>query len=74
MTKLTPVDKIPLYACIIRATWERGQTQIDAIREIDRRGSWLSDDQLKQAGITKAEYRIICGRDPVTGAKLEAAA
>lgn len=61
-TKLTPVAKIPTFACIIRATWERGETQVDAIREIDRRGSWLSSDQLTQAGITKAEYNAICGR------------
>lgn len=61
-TTLTPVAEIPTFACIIRATWERGAAQIDAIREIDRRGCWLSDDQMRQAGITKAEYNLICGR------------
>ena len=66
---MTPAAKIPTYACIIRATWERGPIQIEAILEIDRRGSWLSDNQLAQAGITKAEYRTICGRDAKTGAK-----
>jgi hypothetical protein len=61
-TKLTPVDRVPVWCLIIRATWERGQNQIDAIREIDRRRCWLSEDQLAQAGITKAEYNQICGR------------
>lgn len=65
--KLSPVESIPTFACIIRATWERGLVQAEAIREIDNRGSWLSNDQLKQAGITKGEYRAICGRDPKTG-------
>lgn len=74
MTKLLPVASIPTYACIIRATWERGEVQREAMREIDRRGCWLSPDQLRQAGVTKAEYYTICGRDPVTGARLEAAA
>lgn len=69
-TKLTPVAKIPTFACIIRATWERGPVHFEAMREIDRRGAWLSDDQLAQAGVTKAEYRAICGRDPKTGAKV----
>jgi hypothetical protein len=69
MAKLSPVKNIPTFACIIRATWERGSDQIAAIREIDNRGSWLSADQLTQAGLTKARYREICGRDPNTGAR-----
>lgn len=60
MAKLTPVEKIPTYACIIRATWERGAVQIEAIRELNYRGSWLSDEQLKQAGLTVEQYRTIC--------------
>jgi hypothetical protein len=50
-TKLTPVHKIPAYAVITRATWERGAIQAEALAELDRRGLWLSDDQRKQAGL-----------------------
>lgn len=50
-TKLEPVEAIPAYAVIIRATWERGETQREALAELDRRGLWLSAEQRKQAGL-----------------------
>lgn len=59
-TKLAPISEIPTYACIIRATWERGETQAEAVREINARGCWLSDTQLVHAGLTKEQYRALC--------------
>lgn len=50
-TVLSPVRSIPAYAVIIRATWERGETQREALAELDRRGLWLSADQRAQAGL-----------------------
>lgn len=49
MTRLTPVNKIPHYAVLIRAEWERGETQLEALRELRRRGLWLSYYQAKHA-------------------------
>jgi hypothetical protein len=50
-TKLEPVSAIPAYAVIIRATWERGAVQAEALAELNRRGLWLSDEQKRQAGL-----------------------
>lgn len=52
MTTLSPIRDIPDFAVIIRATWERGDVQQDALAELKRRGLWLSTDQCKQAGIS----------------------
>lgn len=49
--RLHDVTKIPPYAVIIRAIWERGRVQAEALAELDRRGLWLTDDQKRQAGI-----------------------
>jgi hypothetical protein len=49
---MTPVRQIISYAVIIRAIHERGQTQVDALVEMARRGLWLSADQKKQAGLS----------------------
>lgn len=46
------VRRIPARCVITRAIWERGRTQAAALRELDRRGLWLSDDQRKQAGLS----------------------
>lgn len=48
---LDPVETIPAYAVIIRAIWERGPIQQEALAELDRRGLWLTDDQKLQAGL-----------------------
>lgn len=45
------IKSLPSYAVIIRAIWERGHAQADALRELARRGLWLSPDQTKQAGL-----------------------
>lgn len=50
-TKLADVTTIPAYAVIIRATWERGETQAEALAELKRRGLWLAEDQRRQAGL-----------------------
>lgn len=47
------IRKIPNYAVIIRAIWERGDAQQEALRELQRRGLWLSDEQRKQAGLVR---------------------
>lgn len=39
------------FALIIRATHERGLEQWAALREMDKRGLWLSDEQKTQAGL-----------------------
>ena len=39
------------YCVIIQAIHERGETQKAALRELDKRGLWLSEDQKKQAGV-----------------------
>lgn len=49
--KLNPVQNIPAYAVIIRAIWERGASQHEALSELLRRRLWLSAEQKKQAGI-----------------------
>ncbi len=51
MTILTPVREIPSYAVIIRCIHCRGQTQRDALEELDRRRLWLSEEQKIQAGL-----------------------
>jgi len=48
---LTPVREIPSYAVIIRAIHERGDTQREALAELDRRRLWLSPEQKIQAGL-----------------------
>jgi hypothetical protein len=53
-TKLDPVTEIPSYAVIIRATWERGETQAEALAELKRRGLWLDEEQRKEAGLDPA--------------------
>ncbi len=50
-TVLHHVEKIPSYAVIIRAIHERGEIQKAALREMERRGLWLSDEQKRQAGV-----------------------
>lgn len=52
---MTDVKKIPAYAVITRALYESGEAQREAIKEMERRGLWLSDDQKKQAGVKNAE-------------------
>jgi hypothetical protein len=49
--ELTPIDKVPHYAVIIRAIHERGRDQRQALDELDRRGLWLTDAQKEQAGL-----------------------
>lgn len=39
------------FALIIRATHERGLEQWAALREMRKRGLWLSDEQKRQAGL-----------------------
>lgn len=39
------------FVIIIRCIWERGQSQKDALAELDRRGLWLNEDQKIQAGL-----------------------
>lgn len=43
------------FAVIIRAIHERGETQIIALRELNRRGLWLSPEQRQQAGLEGVE-------------------
>ena len=50
-TILTPVRSIPSYAVILRAIHERGETQREALLELDRRGLWLTADMKAQAGL-----------------------
>lgn len=52
--KLTPVTDIPAYAVIIRCIHERGESQAEALAELDRRRLWLSDEQKIQAGLALA--------------------
>jgi hypothetical protein len=56
-TKLTPVREIPSYAVIIRCVWERGETQREALGELDRRHLWLSEDQKIAAGLASSIRR-----------------
>ena len=53
MTRLSPVNKIPAYAVIIRAQWERGETQLEAIWELHRRGLWLGEEQMHGGQLRK---------------------
>lgn len=48
--KPTPVRKLEAYQVIIRCIWERGPIQSEAFNELNRRGLWLSPDQLKASG------------------------
>ena len=49
--ELDPVESIPAYAVITRAIWERGETQRQAVAELQRRGLWLTTEQRRQAGL-----------------------
>jgi hypothetical protein len=51
MSGLYPVQSIPNYAVILRAIHERGEVQQAAMKELERRGLWLSDEQKKEAGL-----------------------
>lgn len=51
-TILRPAREVQAYALIIRATWERGAAQADALEEMQRRGLWLDPAQRQQAGLT----------------------
>lgn len=62
MAKLTPVRAIPAYAVITRCIWERGPTQAEALKELDRRGLWLTDDQRRQAGLAGSVEEIAFNR------------
>jgi len=50
-TPLRPVAEIRNWCVIIRAIWERGAVQAEALEELKRRGLWLSDEQKVQAGL-----------------------
>lgn len=43
--------KLKSFCVIIQAIHERGETQKAALRELDKRGLWLSEDQKRQAGV-----------------------
>lgn len=43
---------IPVYALVIRATWERGLTQLNALCSLHDRGAWLGPEQVRQAGLS----------------------
>jgi hypothetical protein len=46
------IRELPGYAVIIRAIHERGHTQGAALKELERRGLWLTDAQRQQAGLS----------------------
>lgn len=46
------LEKAPHYVVIIRSIHERGESQKQALAELNRRGLWLSDEQKQQAGIS----------------------
>jgi len=45
------ITKAESYAVIIRAIHERGESQLIALAELDRRGLWLAHEQRTQAGL-----------------------
>jgi hypothetical protein len=45
---------VPAFVLIIRAIWERGEKQAQALAELEARGLWLSPEQKRQAGIDEA--------------------
>lgn len=59
-TLLLPVRSIPAFAVIIRATYERGDIQREALIELRRRGLWLNADQKLRAA------RAYDRQDPAT--------
>lgn len=56
MTGLEPVTQIPNYSVIIRATWERGAVQREALAELERRGLWLTLEQKQHAGLMRPSF------------------
>lgn len=48
-------ERLKSYQVITRAIHERGEVQRIALRELARRGLWLSDDQKRQAELTSKE-------------------
>ena len=48
---MTDLSKLPAHAVIIRAIHERGERQKGALRELGRRGLWLTASQKRQAGL-----------------------
>ena len=51
---LLPVRSLPSCAVLLRAVWERGATQAEALAEIRRRGIWLTPQQRRDAGLSDA--------------------
>jgi hypothetical protein len=52
VTKLKPISEIENSAVLIRAIYEHGPHQLEAVAELNRRGLWLTDEQKRQAGLT----------------------
>jgi hypothetical protein len=53
MRRRFAIDRLPAYALIIRAVWERGEIQRQALAEMARRGLWLSPEQRVAAGLAQ---------------------
>lgn len=51
--KLTDVRRVQSFVVIIRCIHERGENQSAAFAELNRRGLWLTPEQLEQAGRSK---------------------
>lgn len=45
------IEHLPHFAVIIRAMWERGASQQQALAELRRRGLWLTHEQSIAAGL-----------------------
>lgn len=55
---LQPLERVPDWVVQLRATWERGPAQREALDELDRRGIWLTPTQYQQARQPLTEARI----------------
>lgn len=53
---LSPVRNVPHFAVILRCIHERGETQREALIELDRRGLWLTYEQKVSAGLVIPRY------------------
>jgi hypothetical protein len=64
MTKLKPAREIANFAVIIRCIHERGPVQREALLELNRRGLWLSMDQIMHAELSEP-YDIMVAKGAV---------
>ena len=64
MTRLVDPFYLKDWALLIRCVWQRGADQERCLKELGRRGLWLSADQKAQAGLQESIGDAEAPHDP----------